>query len=342
MRLPDAVKAGLFRAGAFNAFHAWRNRETLTVMMFHRVLPEEEIVQCEADPLYTVTPALFADVISFLQRHYTCVSLNDVLASHDRMVKLPSHSALITFDDGWRDNLEYAVPLLRAVNVPSVLFVATDALEESACWWQETLLWALRSHRASFEDIWGLAGEGSAADATASSEPMHALILRYGALTRDQRNMLLRPLMLEFRRSMKSNQMLTAEDLRELHSSGVAIGAHGASHLPLTKVESVLGDVARARDWLTKNVDSSSATTLSFPHGCFDERVVEATRHAGYRLMFTSEEVLNPCPGGFLENDLVGRIEIGTGAVANSIGKVSEPHLARWLFLRGRPSLRFS
>ena len=44
------------RTGAMRAYHFRRNTETLTVLMFHRVLPEDELARVGADPLYTVTP----------------------------------------------------------------------------------------------------------------------------------------------------------------------------------------------------------------------------------------------------------------------------------------------
>ena len=51
------------------------------------------------------------------------VALDDVLAHYVEGVPLPARAVLITFDDGYRDNLENAVPILSQHGYPAVLFV---------------------------------------------------------------------------------------------------------------------------------------------------------------------------------------------------------------------------
>ena len=52
--------------------------------------------------------------------------------------------------------------------------------------------------------------------------------------------------------------------------------------------------------------------------------------------MFTSDPVLNPCPGGWLSSDVLGRISVTAAAVGNSTGRIAEERLAAWLMLRNR------
>jgi peptidoglycan/xylan/chitin deacetylase (PgdA/CDA1 family) len=320
------------------AFHAWRNRETLTVLMFHRVLPKEDMMKTKADPLYCVTPAQFASVIAFVRRYYTCVSMDDVLASYSGTRKLPPRAALITFDDGWRDNLDYAAPLLRNAGVQGVLFAATGALENPSRWWQETVLWALRSNTAAFDDLWRMSGPPGDPGPPASLVPEHALMLRFARLEPRQRDAILAPFTQQRNDSGNNGDMLPAADLPALKGA-FSLGGHGASHLPLTHIPDAGDDVRRARDWLNRNAGSAASATMSFPHGRYDARVTAAARDAGYRIMFTSDSVLNPCPGGWLKTGLLGRIEVIAKAVTAGDDVVPE-RLASWLFLRPRQALR--
>ena len=135
MTLRALARPIAYRSGALGAYYARRNAATLTVLMFHRVLPEREMRHLGADPLYTVAPQFLADCIAFLRDHYTIVSLDDVLLSRARKKRLPRNSVLITFDDGWFDNVLYAAPALKGV--PWLMFASTDAISQPDCWWQE-------------------------------------------------------------------------------------------------------------------------------------------------------------------------------------------------------------
>jgi peptidoglycan/xylan/chitin deacetylase (PgdA/CDA1 family) len=124
-----------------------------------------------------------------------------------------------------------------------------------------------------------------------------------------------------------------------MRRKGVGIGAHGSSHLPLSLVDRAEKDIAAAREWLTANIDTTTENAISFPHGRYDGRTARAARDAGYRLLFTSDTVLNPCPRGWLTSDIVGRISIATDDVAKADGTIAGEKLAPWLFLRERNAL---
>ncbi|HEX2655022.1 MAG TPA: polysaccharide deacetylase family protein [Xanthobacteraceae bacterium] len=340
MNLKRMAKTAALHSGAFSLLHRLRNRESLTVLMFHRVLPAEPAKRLCADPEYTVTPDLLGEVVQFCKRHHSPVGLEDVLASRERIRPLPPYPVLVTFDDGWRDNLDHALPVLEQAGVPWVLFAATEAVSEPAAWWQETLLWALRSGRASYEELWA-AASGDAGVRSEPRNPPHSLslLMRYGALPEEKRKAALDPYTTTLREALDGNMALSAADLRAMRQKGVGIGAHGYSHLPLSLVDRAEKDIVAARDWLTANVDVTTENTISFPHGRYDSRAVRAARDAGYRLLFTSDPVLNPCPGGWLSSDIVGRIPIATGDVAGANGTVKGERLAPWLFLRERTVL---
>jgi len=334
------VKVAAARSGGFSLWHRARNRDCLTVLMFHRVLPPDVAKRVDADPDYTVTPALLQSVLDFCKRHHTPVGLEDVLASREAIRPLPPYPVLVTFDDGWKDNFDYALPVLEASGVPWGLFAATEAVSQPADWWQETLLWALRSGRASYDELWAAAsGNGSSRSETRGSMQSVSLLLRYGALSDEKREAALEPYSATLREMYGGNLALDAGELRAMRKKGVSIGAHGSSHLPLSLVDRAEKDIAAAREWLSANVDSTTELSISFPHGRYDNRSARAARDAGYRLLFTSDPVLNPCPRGWLTSDIVGRIPIATEDVARPDGKVVEERLAPWLFLRERSAL---
>jgi peptidoglycan/xylan/chitin deacetylase (PgdA/CDA1 family) len=90
---------------------------TLRVLMYHKVN--------DLTPNPTTVPTeVFAEQMSLLKDlGYTPVALDAVRDHYLAGEPLPDGAVLITFDDGYRDNLENALPVLRAHGYPAVLFV---------------------------------------------------------------------------------------------------------------------------------------------------------------------------------------------------------------------------
>jgi peptidoglycan/xylan/chitin deacetylase (PgdA/CDA1 family) len=335
MNLRNAARKIAYRSGAMDMVHRMRHDQCLTVLMFHRVQPVEERKRSGADPRYTVTPGLLEAIVGFLRRNYSIVSARDVLLSLGQSKALPPRPALITFDDGWRDNLEWASPMLRGL--PWILFVATDAVGEPDCWWQEVLLWALRSGRADYTDLWQCAAPNGVNSKVPDKQNVLLLLMRYGALNPEHRRRALQLHEEALRSSCKTRHMLTAAELQELVRNNVDVGSHGASHLPLSLLDDVVGDLSRSKKWLA---DLSSVPAMSIPHGRYGETTIRAARDLGYSAIFTSDAILNPCPNGWLLDDVIGRICLDPVAVSDRLGRLVPDRLAAHLYRRQIGNLR--
>jgi len=335
----QVAKTLVIQLGGLNIYHRLMSRETLTVVMFHRVLPEEKIKQLDPDPAYTVSTTQMKAFIERLAKRYNFVSMRDVLASRAHKTPLPSYALLVTFDDGWNDNYEYGQPVLAAAKVPWTVFVATNATSHGAEWWQETLLSAIRSGRATYDCLWQLAEpERTEAPFKSANEPTLDLLLRYARLSESRRDAILERFVSPNRKEKKEPDMANLSTLRRLRAAGVDIGVHGASHLPMTCINAAR-DIAEARDFLANEVSPDAALTMSFPHGRYDQSIIRAARSAGLSLMFTSDPVINTCPGGWLETDILGRIPISGPIIAGEKRELDPKRWMPWLYLRSRSQL---
>jgi peptidoglycan/xylan/chitin deacetylase (PgdA/CDA1 family) len=98
---------------------------TLRVLMYHKVndQPENSV---------TVPVSLFDEQMAQLRElDYTPVSIDQVIAYYVDGVPLPPRGVLISFDDGYRDNLENAAPVLQRYGYPAVIFVPIGYLDGS-------------------------------------------------------------------------------------------------------------------------------------------------------------------------------------------------------------------
>jgi peptidoglycan/xylan/chitin deacetylase (PgdA/CDA1 family) len=96
---------------------------TLRVLMYHKINDVAE------NPL-SVPVGLFDEQMGLLRDlGYTVVDLEQVLDHYTSGRQLPPRAVLITFDDGYRDNLENAMDVLGRHGYPAVLFVPIGYLD---------------------------------------------------------------------------------------------------------------------------------------------------------------------------------------------------------------------
>jgi len=96
--------------------------ESLRVLLYHKVNG------AIGNP-GSVPPSLFAEHMNVIEAEgYRPVSLDDVLAHLRRGAALPPRATLITFDDGYRDNLVGAAPVLSKHGFPAVLFASVGSI----------------------------------------------------------------------------------------------------------------------------------------------------------------------------------------------------------------------
>jgi peptidoglycan/xylan/chitin deacetylase (PgdA/CDA1 family) len=329
------AKRAAHRSGALSALHRARNRDTLTVVTFHRVLGTGDARLAEADPRYTIDAALFEDCLRVLAREYAVVSVDDVLAARAGERALPSRSLLITLDDGWADNADYAGPVLARLGLPALLFVTGEILGRELPFWPEQIVAAARSGRLEARDLRRLAS-AAGAEPAAAAPPLGVARAVIGALTDlpvPERDGLLAewPALTQ---GVLGPVWATPEQLRELRASGVAIGAHGQRHQPLAGHDDLARELEVPRDALAEVLGGEPPATMSFPHGSVDEAAVRTARGAGYGLLFTSETVLNVLDDGVPGTDVIGRVGIYAEDITRENGQLASELLLLWLIRR--------
>ncbi len=257
-----------------------RMRGSLTVLMYHRVLPREA---CRNYPLASlVMPAsAFAEQARALARRFDVRPLGEALAALGRGEGVSRPLVSVTFDDGYRDNAAIAAPLLESAGIRGTFFVTTGFIESGRpMWFDEAclLLGALAPARAGelFERAAGRpAGPGNSIAAWMASLKSLAPAKREEVLS-------------SWRDAVPAQDPggylpMTVSDLRAMRAAGHEIGSHTHSHAILTKCDDaqVARELAESRahlsDWLDEEVAG-----FCYPNGDHDDRVRAATRTAGY------------------------------------------------------------
>lgn len=299
--------------------------------MFHRVLTEQDPRWASCDPDYTLEVGLLGRCLAFFCRHYNVVSADDVLAARRNGTQLPDRALLITFDDGWADNHAHALPRLRAAGVPALLFAVADVIDRDEPFFQERLIAAFRLGRIRMPALSSAladAGHPLSPDPADSIEGLRRVIAALEALSPSQRARVLAPFAGALDDGVR--QMLTRTELRELAAGGVAIGVHGKTHTPMPRAEDLDAELAAARLVLGDHLGTEAPTTMSYPHGRYDDTVLARTRDAGYELAFTSDPVVNAIDAR--PSWLLGRLGFEQSGIVDGAGRFRPDWLALYLF----------
>lgn len=331
--LKDLFKKLLYSSGALGLYHRLRNRSQLTVVMFHRTLPADDPRHASCDPDYTLAPQRLAQSFDFFRKHYHVVSLEQVLACRRDGAALPPRPLLITFDDGWADNVDHALPELRRAGIPALMFVVADAVGQRQPFYQERLISAWRRGRVSVAALASSLAPHLPVDTATLDEgiaSLRRLIARLEVLDAPARAAALAAIDLELDDGLR--HMVDRDELLRLEQGGMALGLHGKTHVPMTRAADLDAELAGARATLGLQLQrpAESLVSMSFPHGAHDAIIAGKARDAGYELVFTSVPVLNPVDDRL--GWLLGRTGYETDTVVDEKGNFRPDLLALYLF----------
>ena len=310
------------RLGLLSLIHRWRHRHSLTVVMFHRVLPLDSDDCRHAEREYVIGTDEFERCLAFFARHYSVVTLADLERAARKGMALPARPLLITFDDGWRDNVVHAEPALRRHRMKATLFVNVDAVRQPGQrWWQDALVEAVEKPVLETPAAEAPAGGGIGPGMPARADFFTALAC---ALRRPLNERL--PAVLP-RTSWvpATRQMLTIEELASLDPAVWEVGSHGVTHAPLTHVRDPEGELTES--WrLLSRWQPQPVRAISMPHGRYSTGIARVARGI-YALVFTSDPFLTLAQASSLQNP-IGRIHVPSSACSDDAA------LGRFLWLR--------
>jgi len=253
---------------------------TLTILRHHRVYAAGD------RPLYRlgVSDALLADQLAFLASEGLApVTVAEGLAHLD--AGAPGARVALSFDDGYLDNVERALPLLAAHGARATFYLAAGLMDSRRAPWWDELAHALASTRAPGLDWSPAPGERIArplGTRAARRVALHALLpaFRVVPAERDRRLESLRTSLGVA--GAAPCELADWERARELVAAGMEVGAHTLTHphlsllAPAEQAAEIAGSRARIEARLGVPVRG-----LAYPGGDHDACTVAAARAAG-------------------------------------------------------------
>ncbi|MDR2756233.1 MAG: polysaccharide deacetylase family protein, partial [Planctomycetaceae bacterium] len=286
-----------------NRLSRFRTRRRLLGLCYHSVVSDNS-PQNDARTRIAVTVTQFNEQLKELRKYWNPVSLPQIRNAIENDVPLPDRAVHISFDDGYRNNLTLAAPLLAQYEIPATIFVATNMIAT-----HRELIWALELHErlAALPDS-EIEIEGKTYPLPPPESPQRTklaleLLNRVKHLPTDKRDLLLQKLRncaaIDWTPSWKQElyDFLDWDELRSLRGQGIEIGAHTLSHPILSGLDQaeLNCELLESKRCLEREL-GIECDVLAYPFGSeydFSDHVVEVARHIGFRLAFTLQECRN-------------------------------------------------
>ncbi len=262
-------------------------RGRLTILIYHRV-------HSQTDPLFPeeVNAAEFDRQIAALSNCFNVLPLDEAVACLKKNA-LPRAAAAIAFDDGYADNYEIALPILRRYEVPATFFISTGFLDGGRMW-NDTVIEVLRRARGDVLDLDSL-GLGMHDLFTPLSRGRSALSLlgKLKHLDFAGRAQMVENIAQQVGATLPCDLMMTSGQVRELHAAGMGIGAHTVHHPILARLDpaQARAEIADGRARL-QEIIRAPVTLFAYPNGKprqdYTVEHVEMVKGLGFRAAFST------------------------------------------------------
>ncbi len=293
------VRRGLRRAraefrrltGRAGRLRAALDGSRAAVLNYHRVLPADEARRLVVEPGMYVTPATLAAHVAWLCAELRVLPLGEIAERLAGGQALPPGACALTFDDGWRDNHDHALPVLERHGVQATLFVVTERVGTRGAFWPDAVLRALAPlRRARQEELAASIG------ARGAGEPGQRILHALKALPEAERAAAVARLLEAAGSAADASperEILDWDEVARMATAGVAIEAHGLSHALLTALppERAEHELRSCRAQLQERGYGREAL-LAYPSGAYGPATLRLAREAGYRAAVTTESGL--------------------------------------------------
>ncbi len=238
------------------------NNARLSIAIYHRVVEEDDALLG-----ISASAPIFDMQVEYFSKNFNVLPLHEAV-QRLKNGTLPNRAACITFDDGYADNEEVALPILQKHGVPATFFVATGFINGGIMWNDVVIEWMRRVPVDSLDLTKMDLGKHVIDTLPQRREALYSLINTLKYLPFEIRKQRIDQLCSLIPVSLPDNLMMTPEQVVKLHSAGMGIGAHTVNHPILAQIknEAAHSEIADCKDTL-EQVINAPVRLFAYPNG---------------------------------------------------------------------------
>lgn len=254
----------------------------VAILLYHRIGSEYAGWSLRPKPL---SSQIFESQMEYFCHNFEILSL-DRLAHHLLQGSLPEKAAVITFDDGYKDNYLYAYPILKKYHIPATMFLTTGHIGTDKLFWWDKVSYIIRHTAVKQLDLSDL----GCLPLQSESDKIHANSLiteRLKKLPDEEKNLLIEKLFnisgTVIPPGLGRELILSWDEVIEMSNDGIAFGAHSVNHPVLTNLplEQAKGEILQSKQDIEEKL-GKVVTTFAYPNGDFNAELVKFIGESGF------------------------------------------------------------
>ena len=297
----DALARALDKTGVLGALmRLGRARPWMSILTYHRVLPAAPAPDFAFDgEVVDATSAQFDAQVATLKKHFRLVGVDELCALADGK-RPPGDVCAITFDDGYRDNHDHALPILRKHGVRATFFVATTYISERRVFWWDQIAYLIKKSQKARITI----EYPKAITVELGPLPRRAEIAAFVRPVKDEvaldlpryLDALARAAGVEWNEAIARRHgdelLMTWDQVRALKQAGMDVQSHTRTHrvLHTLPAEELKSELEGSRLDLEREL-GAPCRAIAYPTGVpivDDPKLLAAVRDAGYAIGLTN------------------------------------------------------
>jgi peptidoglycan/xylan/chitin deacetylase (PgdA/CDA1 family) len=294
----------IFYSGLLNLYLYLRrrlsSRPDFTILMYHQVLDVKHNGENYLPSGMVTLENTFDKQMKYLREHSNVITLDKLIACLKDKEHLPPGSVVITFDDGWRDNYVFALPILKKYDLPAAVFLSTDYIGTSRMLWFQVVNFIIQAQALTSQkmiEILNRFGQISLKEKRAIVESLaypDAFIDKLKKIgPQIQENIIVEMMSgsdIQMSQINKRRMMLNWDEVREMGENRISFGSHAQSHRILTHLD--LGEAKKELTESKRTIEEKTKRPVSFfayPNGDYTSRIKELVKETGYLCACTVE-----------------------------------------------------
>jgi peptidoglycan/xylan/chitin deacetylase (PgdA/CDA1 family) len=262
-----AAKTVLFRTGVYGLIRRTRPNQRVAILRYHAVCGPEGYEY--ADPHICVSVAAFRAHVEYLTAHYAVISLDDAVKALAAGRSLPDNAVVLTFDDGYADNL-IAAQILHEHQATGTFYLTADCLADGKPFWPSEVRQIVpRLTSPVMLELRDRKFEWPVGDADQREAAIQGVTRLFKSVTIPDREVLRVQLRaLAGLEQPLPSPMLTWAQVREMQRLGMTLGGHTLTHpnLPSAGLADATAEIIGCKRRLEREL-GTEVTQFSYPNG---------------------------------------------------------------------------